>query len=345
MNVFCSPNHTGGVVKQSDKFSRTMLEFSDAAIAYVRNGDEKLILSTHFFETDNHAKTINPTGNILRPGRQVGFAPTQVNGSDVSGIKEYISNTVKRSKGSCWQSYESSFADGSIDQIDILKSRETSDSHSEKYLQYIWPLLREDCLTEILTDVGKFVDDALLWIITDKIASAILVLDRNCRLVRANSAGYDLLKAQTILRSQGNGISCSTCSDTAQLREMVKQCADSDAGVSTEKILMLENNATQSQSLLSLRKFDCGPSATMVIAMLPTPPDSERIVMLAREMGLTNAEARIASLMQLGLSNREMATKAKLSEQTCSTYSKRVLSKLNVNCRAEMAQLLTWQAG
>ncbi len=352
MNVFCSPNHPGGVVKQSDKFSRTMLEFSDAAIAYVRNGDEKLILSTHFFETDDQPNSIDPsqifnlpTANILRPGRQVGFSPVQVSGSDVSGLKEQISNTVKRSEGSCWQSYESSFADGSIDQIEILKSREATESHSEKYLQYIWPLLREDCLTEILTDVGKFVDDALLWIITDKIASAILVLDRQCRLVRANSAGYDLLKAQNILRSQGNGISCSTSSDTAQLREMVRQCADSGAGIGAEKILMLENRDTQCPSILSLRKFECGPSATMVIAMVPTPPNSERIVMLAREMGLTNAEARIASLMQLGLSNREMAVKAKLTEQTCSTYSKRVLSKLNVNCRAEMAQLLTWQAG
>ncbi|WP_157888358.1 helix-turn-helix domain-containing protein [Neptunicoccus sediminis] len=197
----------------------------------------------------------------------------------------------------------------------------------------------------MLTDAGKFVDDALLWIITDKIASAVLVLDQHCRLVRANTAGYELLKSQDILRSQGDGISCANSGETAQFRKTVRECADSSAPNGLEKILMLENKATQSLSLLSLRKFECGPAATMVIAMLPAPPDSKRIMMLAREMGLTKAEARIASLMQMGLSNREMAVKAKLTEQTCSTYSKRVLSKLNVNCRAEMAQRLTWQAG
>lgn len=345
MNVYCSPTHAGGVIKQSDKFSRTMLEFSDAAIAHVRHGEDKIVLSTHFYESDDQPDAIMSAGAVLRPGRQIRFASKEAGGSDSSALKEHISKSLTGSKGARWHVYESCFADGSIDYIEVLQSRGRSPANSEKHLQHIWPLLREDCLSEILTDTGKFVDDALLWIINDKIASAVLVLDQSCRLVRANTAGYELLKVQNILRSRGDGICCSNSTDTAHLRKLVKECAVSSTSNGMEKILMLENKSAQSLSLLSLRKFESGPGATMVIAMLPAPPDPKRIVMLAREMGLTKAEARIASLMQLGMSNREMAIKAKLTEQTCSTYSKRVLSKLNVNCRAEMAQLLTWQAG
>jgi DNA-binding CsgD family transcriptional regulator len=78
--------------------------------------------------------------------------------------------------------------------------------------------------------------------------------------------------------------------------------------------------------------------------MLPSPPDLRRIEVLARELGLTQAEARVAALLQLGLSNREAAQIAGLTEHTVNTYTKRVLGKLRVNSRAEMAHLLTWQA-
>jgi DNA-binding NarL/FixJ family response regulator len=77
---------------------------------------------------------------------------------------------------------------------------------------------------------------------------------------------------------------------------------------------------------------------------MPQPPDSRRVEMLARAGGLTAAEARIAALLQMGLSNKDVATTTGLKEQSVSTYTKRVLSKLNVSSRAEMAQLLTWQA-
>jgi DNA-binding CsgD family transcriptional regulator len=78
--------------------------------------------------------------------------------------------------------------------------------------------------------------------------------------------------------------------------------------------------------------------------MLPMPPNPERVELLGRKLGLTPAEARVAVLMQSGLTNREAAYRAGLKEQTFNTYAKRVLCKLNVTGRTEMAQLLTWQA-
>ena len=87
-----------------------------------------------------------------------------------------------------------------------------------------------------------------------------------------------------------------------------------------------------------------GEATRFVVVTVPQPPDPARIEALARQLGLTRAEARVAQLMQLGLSNRNAAKIAGVSEATFATYAKRALSKLDVQGRAEMAQLLTWQA-
>ena len=87
-----------------------------------------------------------------------------------------------------------------------------------------------------------------------------------------------------------------------------------------------------------------GAATDLVLVTMSLPPDSRRIEMLARAGGLTPSEARVAALLQLGLSNKDVAIAAGLKEQSVSTYAKRALSKLHVTSRAEMAQMLTWQA-
>ena len=81
-----------------------------------------------------------------------------------------------------------------------------------------------------------------------------------------------------------------------------------------------------------------------VVVTVPRPPERVVIETLAGQMGLTASEAKVASLMQTGLSNKQAAELAGFTDQTFNTYSKRVLNKLNVSCRAELARLLTWQA-
>ena len=81
---------------------------------------------------------------------------------------------------------------------------------------------------------------------------------------------------------------------------------------------------------------ECIPAQSWVASPL--------VAKLARAGGLTHAEARVAALLQMGLSNKDAAKAAGLKEQSVSTYAKRALSKLNVTSRAEMAQMLTWQA-
>ena len=86
-----------------------------------------------------------------------------------------------------------------------------------------------------------------------------------------------------------------------------------------------------------------GTDTDLAIMTVPVPPAEGQIDRLARLRGLTPTEARIAALLQQGLSNREVAKRTGCSEETAKTYSKRILSKLNVS-RSGLAHELTWQA-
>lgn len=173
---------------------------------------------------------------------------------------------------------------------------------------------------------------------------SIVVLDGRCRILRMNSAGRALLERGDLLVTTGKGLGCRSRKSTLKLRQAVHECLADDGDASIERVVILEPRDGKGFVPIFLRRFEAVPEARMVIAMLPMPPKDERIEFLARKMGLTRSEARIAALMRRGLSNKEMASIARLTEQTCSTYSKRVLSKLNVGRRAEIAQLLTWQS-
>jgi DNA-binding CsgD family transcriptional regulator len=149
-----------------------------------------------------------------------------------------------------------------------------------------------------------------------------------------------------VLKRTRNGIACNDDCQTRNLREAIATCAEANPEHSDSVIFLSGDPADSSAPKvpLTMCRFTFhGMPTSLVTLMLPSPPDSRRIQILARELGLTQAEARVAALLQLGLSNREAAESAGLTEQTMNTYTKRVLHKFNVNSRAEIAQLLTWQ--
>ena len=207
------------------------------------------------------------------------------------------------------------------------------------------------------------ISEAMLWTISTKSDSAVLVLDEQGQLLESNAAGRDMLDAGTLLRCNGGTLRCADDSETRAFYAAVHSCVTDtsptatsptsqsaqsggrQAGGGQELIVFLHDSASDMRLPLSLSCYRCADTRrALVVAILPRQPDRTRIEMLAQKMGLSPCEARVAALIQLGLSNREAAHIAGLKEQTFNTYAKRVLSKLDVTGRTEMAQRLTWQA-
>ncbi|AUQ72909.1 helix-turn-helix transcriptional regulator [Phaeobacter inhibens] len=260
-----------------------------------------------------------------------------------------------------WVVFACRFADGSEDRIALHLEGSQHDAHCIEILPAIWPLAREDALREMLTSApepktARDTSEAMLWTISTKSDSAVLVLDGSGRLLDCNEAGCDMLAAGNLLRNSDGVLRCANSSETRAFYAAVQDCAktpvEASVGAHTprgsasqELILFLQDASTGMRLPVSLTCYLCADTHhPLVVAILPRQPDQQRIEMLAQKMGLSPCEARVAALIQLGLSNREAAHIAGIKEQTFNTYAKRVLSKLEVAGRTEMAQRLTWQA-
>ncbi|MFY0312876.1 helix-turn-helix transcriptional regulator, partial [Leisingera sp. D0M16] len=251
--------------------------------------------------------------------------------------------------GRGWALFSCGFEDGSEDLIALRLEGGPHDAHCGDILQAIWPVLREDSLRELAGETQAAVTSALLWTISKKTDSAVLVLDGEGRLLHCNESGRDMLDGGDLLSDSSGRLRCARPGETAGFYAAVAECARSRRGSSGQRpcelILFLEDRKSGMRLPVSLTRYRCaGADQPLVVAILPRQPDRRRIEMLAQKMGLSPAEARVAALIQLGLSNREAAHIAGLKEQTFNTYAKRVLAKMQAPGRAEMAQRLTWQA-
>jgi len=80
---------------------------------------------------------------------------------------------------------------------------------------------------------------------------------------------------------------------------------------------------------------------TIVIREVPVPGSGTFVLneTRRRELGVTARELEILELMAQGLSNREIAEKLFVSENTVKTHSSRLFDKLNAKRRTQAAQL------
>ncbi len=246
--------------------------------------------------------------------------------------------------GTSWLAFSCTFENGSVDHIFLSPRQDRPNIHVESILMALWPVLRADCISEILSTETETAMSAMLWAVSKKTDSAIFVLNTACEILHVNAAGREMLKTRQLLCETVNGLGSSAGEQTGALQKAVRACA-TEPQDDTDFILLLDRVDGMSRVPVSLSRHQASRmSQPLVVAIVPQEPDRRRIEQLALTMGLTRSEARVAALMQVGMPNREAAREAGLKEQTFNTYSKRVLAKLNVGCRAEMAHMLTWQS-
>ena len=243
-----------------------------------------------------------------------------------------------------WRQFSCKFMGGAEDQLAMRLTSATDSKAVLAFLKTSWPTLRQGCLRDSCTTAGEVCDKAMHWMVASRMNVAMLVMNGRGAMLRANPAAMQLLQTGTVLRRSPTGICCNTPRQTTAFLGLLAKCAADDPS-GPEKVMFIDAEAPAIRVPVTMARYWHNNAATdLVTVMIPMPPDSRRVEMLARAIGLTPAEARIASLMQMGLSNKDAAKAAGLKEQSVSTYAKRVLSKMNVTSRAEMAQMLTWQS-
>jgi ATP/maltotriose-dependent transcriptional regulator MalT len=83
------------------------------------------------------------------------------------------------------------------------------------------------------------------------------------------------------------------------------------------------------------------PKETVVLKEVRVPTPERFVLDTARQeqLGITRRELEILELIAAGLSNKEIAEKLFVSENTVKTHSARVLDKLNAKRRTQAVQL------
>jgi DNA-binding CsgD family transcriptional regulator len=76
----------------------------------------------------------------------------------------------------------------------------------------------------------------------------------------------------------------------------------------------------------------------LVVTPLP-PPDFVRDDAMLKSLGITPRELEILALIATGLSNKEIAARVFVSENTVKTHSKRLFEKLGARRRTQAVQL------
>lgn len=245
-----------------------------------------------------------------------------------------------------WYVADCRYGCGTRDRLGLLLP-ETDPGTLRFALRSIWPVLRQDCLDEL---AGREIDEArraLSWFAEQQADTATMVLDARARLLHRNAAARRLIDARSVLTVDRVGRLCPLHHDAADLARAARGLVEPEAPGrpgAQETVMLLSMGASGDKLPLTLSACtDDGLGRGYVVASAPVPPSAGQVEAMARRKGLTRSEARVAALLQQGMSNKGAADAAGVSQQTIETYAKRILSKLGVS-RSQLIASLTWQA-
>lgn len=352
MNSLFKPVLGTGKIYFCQTLRRTLSGLTDTALAILDRSRPGIVVGTKPdpFHRDPYATSAGPP--LLRPDMMRGMVACVLSSEHLTQLELYAGQPDSGEDGQGnrrWRGYMATFENGITDIVALLQRPDAEDRTALGFLSTIWPILREDVVRDISIPATNAGDDAMLWMISNKIDLAVMVMNAKGQMLRANAAARTMLESAQVLIPGKGGIRGVCDLQTRMFRDAIAACA---AEISPaidpnhhDCVLFLDTATPGLRVPVTLMRYThAGQSTGLVTVMLPTPPARDRVEMLARKMGLTHAEARVAALLQMGHSNKVAAQMAGLKEQSFATYSKRVLSKLNVTSRAEIAQLLTWQA-
>jgi DNA-binding NarL/FixJ family response regulator len=313
----------------SSRLKKYIGPIAQSAVAVIGSAEGPLVLATEGPPCPAQSAgrvRVTPASCVL------GSRPFELGAAEMAGLQRI-------GPGRSWRGIEFTVDAGPPERLALALDPSEDLRLTTAYLERVWPILREECLREY----GG--GDAMVrgWDLLDRFDVAVVILDAAGLMYRLNAAARALIDEGRLLRRGKGGLHAAASElDNRRFHAALRRVAAGDGA--DEVVFLADASGGASHTVVLSRYVHEGTPTRFVVATVPLPPDPERVEELALEMGLTGTEARVARLLQLGLSNREAADRSGLKEETFKTYAKRALSKMKVRGRAEMAQVLTWQA-
>jgi len=179
----------------------------------------------------------------------------------------------------------------------------------------------------------------------DGLGSGIFLVDVQCRIVHANTAGQHMLETDDFLRSIGGRLVARDGKINQNLREIVANEQSDTPTPNRSVLLTAQDGESYVAHLMPLTTIVCGgakPPSEAVAAVFVRKVEMDcqsygRSV--ARAFGLTPAELRVlTAIVEVG-GVPESSQKLGLAETTVKTHLSRVFSKTGANRQADLVKL------
>ena len=179
----------------------------------------------------------------------------------------------------------------------------------------------------------------------DNSRCSVIQLDWRGRIVDASDLATILLGQRDGLFDQGGYLRAHSPSDNANLQIMLERALPklSGLGVSgsvTVCRLLLSPRLVLHAVPVGERHTDFTASRVAVLVLVADPESRARVDagLVAAALGLTPAEGRVAELLAMGKSVRDIALGTSRKEGTIRWYVKHILEKLGISRQAELIQ-------
>ena len=181
--------------------------------------------------------------------------------------------------------------------------------------------------------------ERLFWLVFERTSNPVVLLDETRRIVEVNPAAAELLGGP---REQLVGVSLRDRLDPAQ-----REAADAEwrdflrTGEYSGTRDLLKTDGGEFRADFAARMADIGGRRMAIfVAMAGGESEPAAIARGAANLGLTDREREVVTLIAMGLDTGEIAAELHISPETVRTHVRNAMAKLNVHTRAQLVAVV-----
>lgn len=238
-------------------------------------------------------------------------------------------------------------SDGRMGAITFSRAegKETFSENQIRAMQFLLPHL-ERAFNFYLANLEAQIHTSLMQDAFDRLPQGVLLVEESLKIIYSNRAADTMLASGVCLARGRNGELIATkLENDRKLRRSLRKVIEATS--KTEFSLSLPRAKGLRDLELSIASFTdsnvrTSANGRFAVVYLNDPDDVAPVndEHLIQVYGLTNAEARIASLLCSGNSVADICTELGVAQNTCRTHIKRIFAKTNTNKQSELISLI-----